>query len=313
MNALTTSNPDRDALRAEFRAFLDETGITQNRASESMKYAPSTISQWANGEYPGKVDEVDAAVRKYLKRQKNRQILKKARIIKTENYRRGKKLIANVHESKFIGLMTGAAGLGKTTIGKAYNEENPQTSIYVLANGTYTKQIILEELAGALKVKTHYNYNLLARQISEALVDGDYVVIVDQADYLKGPILELLRHVVMDQGQAGLVLMGLPRLQYLLSNVQGDHDQITSRIGMAYQLKAMTPAEAEEILGTLWADLPKEVAKECIEFVGDSYRVLANLIENIQRVLVANNMSVPNLGIVDVAGRDLFKLNARRK
>ena len=40
-----------------------------------------------------------------------------------------------------------------------------------------------------------------ANQISDALADGDFVVIMDQADLLKGPILDLLRHVVMDQGQ----------------------------------------------------------------------------------------------------------------
>ncbi len=299
-------------LKDEFRAFLAETGQSQRQASINMGKAASAISEWLNDKYPGTVAELEDAVRRYLKRERNRRILKKPGIVKTENYGRIWNVIAIAHESKFIGLITGDAGTGKTVSAESYNTDNPATSIYVLVNGLTTKKIILQQLAEALKIDMSGTDNDLAHRVSMALIDGDYVVIIDQADYLKGPILEMLRHVVMDKGHSGLVLIGLSRLLYQLDNIRDDHEQITSRIGIFYQTQAMKDSDAAKIMKTLWPNIGNDVAKDAAKFAGGSYRVLTNLIENIQRTLIVNKLDLPDSEVVAVAIQEMFKRAGRK-
>lgn len=294
-------------LKEEFKEFMKETNISQRQASINIGKSPSAISEWLNEKYPGNVAEIETAVKRYLKRERNRRVLKKPGIVPTENYSKIWNVISISHESKFIGLITGNAGSGKTVAAESYNAENPATSIYVLVNGLCNKKIVLQQLATSLRIDAAGTDNDLAHRVSMALVEGDYVVIIDQADYLKGPVLEMLRHVVMDKGRSGLVFIGLSKLVYQLDNLRDDHEQITSRIGIYFQTMAMKPGDATKIFKTLWPDVSAEVIKEAVKFAGGSYRVLANLIENIQRTLIVNKLTVPELDVIDFASQEMFR------
>jgi DNA transposition AAA+ family ATPase len=309
MSDISTAN---GTLKDEFKAFLSETNLSQRQASINIGKAPSAISMWLNDKYPGTVSEVEDAVRRYMKRERNRRILKKPGIVRTENYSRIWNVIAIAHESKFIGLIVGDAGTGKTVAAEEYNEANPANSIYILVNGQTTKKILLQQLAGQLRINAQGSDNDLAYRVAMELIEGDYVVIVDQADYLKGAVLEMLRHVVMDKGHSGLVLIGLSRLVYQLDNIRDDHEQITSRIGIFYQTLSMKDSDASRIMKTLWPDIESGVTKEAAKFSAGSYRVLVNLIENIQRTLIVNKLERPDLEVVDVATQEMFKRAGRK-
>lgn len=299
-------------LKEEFKNFLGETNLSQRQASLNMGKPASAISMWLNDKYPGNLAEVEDSVRRYLKRERNRRILKKPGIVQTENYKRIWAVISIAHESKFIGLITGDAGTGKTVASESYSAENPAISFYILVNGLTTKKIILQQLAEALKIDAKGTENDLAHRVSMELLEGDYVVIIDQADYLKGSVLEMLRHVVMDKGHSGLVYIGLSKLIYQLDNIRDDHEQITSRIGIFYQTNPMKDSDAAKIMKTLWPTIATDATKEAAKFANGSYRVLANLIENIQRTLINNKLDFPDIEVVDAATTEMFKRVARK-
>lgn len=60
------------------------------------------------------------------------------------------------------------------------------------------------------------------------------VVIIDQADYLSDASLELLRCIIVDMAEVGLVLVGMPRLKMKLENLANDHEQLLSWVGTFY-------------------------------------------------------------------------------
>jgi DNA transposition AAA+ family ATPase len=68
-------------------------------------------------------------------------------------------------------------------------------------------------------------------RIVEELHGRDMVLITDQTDYLTDASLELLRCIIVDMAEVGLVLVGLPRLIYKLENLANDHEQLLSRVG----------------------------------------------------------------------------------
>jgi DNA transposition AAA+ family ATPase len=68
---------------------------------------------------------------------------------------------------------------------------------------------------------------------------------IDEADYLSDSSLELVRRIINDNAQTGVVLVGLSRLKYKLENLRNDHQQLTSRVGVLLEVKRLSKADAE--------------------------------------------------------------------
>jgi hypothetical protein len=73
-------------------------------------------------------------------------------------------------------------------------------------------------------------------------------MLIDEADYLSDGSLELVRRVINDKAQTGVVLAGLPRLKYKLENLRNDHQQLTSRVGVFLEVKRMGKPDAVKII-----------------------------------------------------------------
>lgn len=299
-------------LKDDFRDFIEKNNISQRQAADGIGKSATTINQWFNDKYAGDVPSLEESIRRYIARESNRLKLREMPIVATENFTRIKNALSIGHEDKSIVLIVGDAGLGKTVALRSYNDENPHSSIYIEVNDTYNKKIMLKEIARALSIDNLGNISDLSYRIVNRLNERDYIVIIDQADYLNDGVLELLRHIVKDKGNSGLALCGLPRFVYRIDNIRNDHAQIASRIGIYYSAKIMKETDAKKIMETLWPEVKKEVVKEAAMFADGSFRVLGNLIKHVQRYLIANRLTSPDAEIISVASQDIFRKKTRK-
>jgi DNA transposition AAA+ family ATPase len=87
----------------------------------------------------------------------------------------------------------------------------------------------------------------------------------DEADYLSGGSLELVRRVINDKAQTGVVLAGLLRLEYKLENLRNDRQQLTSRVGALPEVKRLAKPDAIKVIEGVWKGLAHEVVDAFIK------------------------------------------------
>jgi DNA transposition AAA+ family ATPase len=144
-------------------------------------------------------------------------------------------------------------------------------------------------------------------RIVEALRERDSVLIVDEADYLSDACLELLRRVINDKARTGVVLVGLPRLEYKLRNLRNDHEQLTSRVGVFVKLEKMKKVDAVKILSNVWQNLTTETVDAFVKMAAGSVRSLVKLMGRVHQTLVLSNIEQPDSEVIGAAGELLMK------
>jgi DNA transposition AAA+ family ATPase len=153
--------------------------------------------------------------------------------------------------------------------------------------------------------------NALVRNVSEALLERDMVVILDEADYLKADALEFSRRLVYDLGQSGLVLIGLPRLKYLIQNLKNDHRQLESRVGVFLSLSGLTKADAAIIARSVWPKLDRKIVDAIYNISRSDVRQFVKIIERTQGAMALNKVAEPDLEIVEVAAALIMRRGGR--
>jgi len=295
------------SFKEEFRDFLDKYKISQNRAAEAAGYTGSVLSQWLAGTYKGDAEAVEAALRSWMERERNRRGRRVVPVAETETLRRISNALTIAHEERDIAVIVGPAGSGKTTALKQYVEKNPASSILIEVDESMTKHSLLQDLAEKLGLDRRGPQPELVRRVGLALAERDVLVIIDEADYLSDGSLELVRRIVNDKGQSGLVLVGLPRLVFRIKNLKNDHQQLASRVGVLLEVEPLKSVDAEKILKSVWDSLDKETSDLFIKTAAGSVRALVKLIDRAHRTAVANDMRQPSADAVRLAGSLIFK------
>jgi DNA transposition AAA+ family ATPase len=132
------------------------------------------------------------------------------------------------------------------------------------------------------------------------------LLIVDEADRLKTPSLEQLRHL-FDRGAFGLVLIGMPGLEKRLAR----YPQLYSRIGFVHFYRPLGADELRQILHGHIAHLigsapspglgTPEVAAAILRITAGNLRLVVRLLTQINRILDVNGFDTVTVEIVDAA------------
>jgi DNA transposition AAA+ family ATPase len=149
--------------------------------------------------------------------------------------------------------------------------------------------------------------NAVIDRVIEALKDRDAVLIIDEADYLSDSSLELVRRIINDKAHTGVVLVGLPTLEYKIRNLRNDHEQLISRVGVMVKLGALKKGDAEKILDGVWTDLPKETVDAFVKGASGSTRTLVKLMGRVHQLMDINRLEKPDTEIIAAAGELLMR------
>jgi DNA transposition AAA+ family ATPase len=280
--------------------------ISQAKAAQALGYSSGVISAYKSRTYNGAVKNLEDKIEAWLKREARR--LEKVDIptAETSVMDQVRKAATIAQDDADIAVIVGDAGTGKTTALRRYEAES-HSAFLIEVDPSFTKNTLVNEIARALGVDAKGGMTVVIGRIVETLKERDAVLIIDEADYLSDSSLELVRRIINDKARTGIVLAGLPRLEYKLRNLRNDHEQLASRVGVLLKVGRMKRTDAVKILGGVWKDLPKDTVDAFVNVAGGSVRTLTKLIGRVHQVMGLNRLDVPDSDVVAAAGELLMR------
>lgn len=255
---------------------------SQNQVAKAVGLSASALSQYFAGKYHGDQEAVERSLEKYLNLQMTRQMSVSQKVwVDTINSNTVLSIAQRVHVHVSFGVITGKAGVGKTSALLRYAKENPDV-IYLEVDTAYSPRelmkAILRELGGDFKG----SINELKIAVIQRLRDSGRLIIIDQAEYLNERSLDLLR-TVHDQARVGILLAGMNRLYQNLYGTKGVNEQILTRVGAYANLEPLPESDCDRIVSAYFPTLEDEDTRQLFySSCKGNTRRLTLLIRNIQ-------------------------------
>jgi DNA transposition AAA+ family ATPase len=249
-----------------------------------------------------------------------------------QEYRRFEEFCNAGRRDRYIGLCYGLPGVGKTLSARHYAhwhlvEEHDPFNYH---------HPIPRELAACRTLRYTPGVTNTPRSVSTDIAEGQMtlrglgeragrtpedpseveyhesceLILVDEADRLKMPSLEMLRDLYDRQG-FGLVLIGMPGLEKRLAR----YPQLYSRVGFAHVFRPLSQEEMLFILEHHWVALGRELEPtQCtdqeavaaiIRITAGNFRLLNRLVAQIRRLIHLNGLQTITREVVEAARKCL--------
>lgn len=189
-----------------------------------------------------------------------------------------------------IGIISGKPGTGKTEGIKRYAAENSDAAL-VYASVNMNESTLLDSLVEATKAEvitaSRYSRGTKADKyaaVIRALKGTHRLIIIDEADLMNPSCLEVLRRI-NDETGVGVVMVGEPRLDTMISNREGRFSRIQSRVGFWVPVIASITPDDSHALATASLDgyeVNDQILDAFWQCCEGSARTLSKLIPNIR-------------------------------
>ena len=222
-------------MKEQLARFMQQKGLTQTQVAKALGKSNAVISQYLKGIYKGVTKDIDEAVERLIRREKDKVVERNfnSEFVPTYAAERCLDVVHIAHVEGEISVVYGAAGLGKTKALKQYVSQNPET-IFIEVEPSCSPKVLLKNLCHQLGLNEVGANNELFTRITEKLGEGR-LIIVDEAELLSTKSLEYIRRI-HDLTGCGVVLAGMPRLLVNLKGKYGELAQLYSRVGLACDL-----------------------------------------------------------------------------
>jgi DNA transposition AAA+ family ATPase len=296
-----------------YKRFFDLVGapeegkkMSQAKAAQAMNISASVISSYKNHGYNGNIKGLEEKMDAWLKREARRLNRLDVPVTETTTMEQVRRACAAAQDEADIAVIIGAAGTGKTTALRQYAKEN-LAALLIDVDPSFSQVVLMAEIARALGVDDKGGATAVINRVIGALLGRDAILIIDEADYLSESSLELLRRAINDKANTGVVLVGLPTLEYKIRNLANNHDQLKSRIGYLLKLDTLKKPDAERIIARVWSDLAAETLDAFVKGAGGSTRTLVKLMGRVHQMLGVNHKVKPDTEIITAAGELLMR------
>lgn len=293
------------SLQKRFFRKLDSMGISQNRAAQMLGVSSAVISGYKNSSYMGDVSALEIKIQDWLSREDSRAKLAAIPFTRLSNTGEIDFAIESAYEDKDISVIYGEAGTGKTTALRSYVEDRPLAYL-VEVDTSYTKNILVREIAKAVGLDWHGSVSEICSRIISNLKPLDAVVIFDEAERLSTDKLDLIRRVVCDKAECGVVLCGLPGLRGLISENYRDMKQIQSRVGFVCSVGRMTEHDCAALVTSVFPEADADSIAEFYRSSLGSIRTLSKLVKLTKKIMAANCDDRARLEYVKAANKKIM-------
>ena len=280
--------------------------ISQVKAAQALGYSSGVISAYKSHSYKGDVKALEKKIAAWLKREERRLVKLEVPVAETSALEKIRRAASVAQDEGDIAVVIGDSGSGKTTALRQYAEES-QSALLIEVDPSFSQVTLMNAIARALGVDDKGGQNTVVARIIESLTGRDAVLIVDEADYLSDSSLELLRRIIHDKSQTGVVLAGLPRLEHKIRNLKNDHQQLQSRIGVMLKIGTLKRTDAEKIISGVWKDTSKEAMDAFVKTANGSTRTLVKLMGRVHQTMAVNKADMPDAEIIAASGELLMR------
>lgn len=261
---MKTGNIATTTIRARFAEWMQNTNATLAQVAKRAGYNEATISRYITGTMTGDRDALERAIADMLDADSRRQSWRDF-YFDSVGTERTETLLDLIREACDIGLVTSAAGMGKTSAAKHYASTHESTILLTLSEGCGDNWTIIRMLFNALHVRnwSRAKHGTRGEVVTERLHRSERLLIVDNA---QRATLSGLRWLfdLHDATGIPIALIGNPEV---LSRIAGS-DQLSSRIGLRTDIGMQAgkqslqwlDAAADSILEEMWPKAPPEVA-----------------------------------------------------
>lgn len=191
------------------------------------------------------------------------------------------------HTSRRMGLIYGAAGVGKTRACLEYCARN-KNAVYIEARPSFTARTLMKNLAEKLGCTPKSNQYELEEEVIRKLRNSGNLVIVDECEHLNHRALETLRTVVFNAAHTGLLLVGLETLKYALIGTRTKNEYLSSRCLVNSRVKALSEDETASLIERFFPGASTAIKKAFFEGTKGNMRLLENTIFNVRELTELN-------------------------
>lgn len=229
----------------ELNNFLNNLKFSQNDVARKIGVSNSVISQIIDGEYKyNAANSVWIQIEKFLEKVNGE-------IFETELLRTVYRSLNKAFNEKKLAVISSCSGAGKTTAIERYCLINPD-AIVIRVTEVFKVKYMLQKMLQAIGVEWKgYNAQQMFEALTLALHRKPRLFIIDEAERLHTQELEMLRDIY-DEGNIGLVLVGLAKLRTVLKESQDGKSeelvQVYSRVAYVDIVNILSAGDVRMIL-----------------------------------------------------------------
>jgi DNA transposition AAA+ family ATPase len=206
------------------------------------------LRRWRAGHYLGDVKKLEGKIETVLDREIEKNLLPKAdpSFVETSVTRRAHNCCRLCHLQGEMGILYGAAGIGKSVSCHGYIDLYPDT-ILIESLPNYSASAVVKTLCSRLNLNEGLNLVESFRAVAQQLKDTGRLIILDEAELVSWRGLNIMRRL-WDFTGCGMVFCGLPALLANIRVLHGEFQQLSSRIGVAVKLENIIESDAKALV-----------------------------------------------------------------
>ena len=233
---MTTMTTDT---RAALQRYMVMQSASQAAVAKALNYSAAALSQYLRGQYQGDVAEVETRITAFLAREVSRAETPSAAPagwVATSTGMEIVGLLLRAHRLHEYALVLGEAGVGKTCTLENYAQTS-RGVVFVRCGLSSDRPIYLvRAVAEKLNIRVPTDVYAATRAVMAALRGTDRLLILDEAQRIRGRSLEWVRDIY-DECQCGLVLSGNDVVQQMVyGDGQAAFAQHSSRVANQVQI-----------------------------------------------------------------------------
>lgn len=232
-----------DELIAKVIAYQQNEGgkpITDEAFGRAIGYSGTTIGRWKKKEYSGEVSEVEARIRDALAAASVRDI-DRPKPVKHSLSRVLRGYFENIKRARQIAVVSGEAGIGKTTAVGMYCGEFANSILATVANWTSDERALMRVIYEWGHMAVWTRRGSLGAHVAKCLRQSDRLLIVDNAHKLSGRALGALFDL-KDIAEIPIALVANPEIVVRIAQ----NDQWHSRVG-PHKVLRLSEEDAQKV------------------------------------------------------------------
>jgi hypothetical protein len=239
-------------LRARLEAFKQETKFSLGELSKKLNAGATQVSKYLNKHPEGDVATLEATIEDVLGAAARRKLATEVVLFECRAARDVAAVMELIRKTNDIGLIHGAAGVGKTCGSLRYLQDHPSAIMIRISKWFCGGHAVASLLFDAMETRSWPGNEAKVPWMATRLRNSDRLIIVDNAHRLQASGLEWLFDF-HDETHVPIALVGNPEI---LDKIR-KNDQQFSRVGLVQEI---TVKDADHVAKTMIGQMAPEAA-----------------------------------------------------